>query len=98
VVTAVNAAIAWGCIAALFLTATSLSRRPLSSATEHVGHRKELVAEHATAVRTSRFGALGTNQDLNPPVTDTTTILVDWHMISFYSPALSRWTALRRAT
>ncbi len=97
-VTAVITAEALGCIAALLLTATSLSRRPLGSATEHVGHGKELVAEHATAVRASRLGTLGTNQDLNPLVTDTTTILVDWHMISFYSPALPWRTALRRAT
>lgn len=86
--TAVITAIAWRCVAALFLTATSLSRRPLGAATEQIGHRKELVAEQTAAVRASGLGTLRTNKDLNPLVTNTTTILVDWHTVSFYSPAL----------
>lgn len=97
-VTAAITARARGCIAALFLTATSLPRRPLGSATEHIGHGKELVVEQATAVRASRLGTAGTDQDLNPLVTNTAMILVDRHIASFYSSAPPWRTALRRAT
>jgi hypothetical protein len=83
VLTAAITARARGCIAALFLTTTRLPRRPLGSASEHIGHGKELVAEKATAVRANRLGTAGTNQDLNPLVTNTTTILVDRHIASF---------------
>ena len=70
------------CVATFLLAAAGLTRRPPGLATEDVGHRKELGAQHTTTVRTDRLSPPRPDQDFNPLVAYPTPILVDRHTTS----------------